>query len=188
MLHTNTPPLCLQSALAVCASRLSLTYRKIWRQGGEKQTDPSELRCRKCQVCLHHSAPSPRTQVGRESGRRHRHASTTERKWKANFKRLHDIYVQLKECAGRGQRDPLRRLSCAPGMSISSCYHGSLPSAERRRCMCEYAHMQANTQRMTDWKREAVICGNLGIDGGPHKHKHTRTRLFWVSALSSIVS
>lgn len=54
------------------------------------------------------------------------------------------VFLNQKEsvlCVRRGHRVPLRRLSCALGMSISSCYHGSLPSTERRR---EYVHVCAS--------------------------------------------
>lgn len=37
----------------------------------------------------------------------------------------HELYVQ------RGQRVPLRRLSCVLGTKTSSCYHGSLHSTEK---------------------------------------------------------
>lgn len=102
-------------------------------------------------------------------------------------------------CTRRAQRVPLRRLSCALGMSISSCYHGSLPCTEWGKeyvhvcaslsCVYAWSFLSSNwvLKKRADWcDSEAVICVNLGgRDKCTHTHTHTHTEththLFWVS-------
>lgn len=102
-------------------------------------------------------------------------------------------------CTRRAQRVPLRRLSCALGMSISSCYHGSLPCTEWGKeyvhvcaslsCVYAWSFLSSNwiLKKRADWcDSEAVIWVNLGgRDKCTHTHTHTHTEththLFWVS-------